>query len=372
MNKKTISWITPSSLIDVDLPIIKQLQHHYKINWQIVIANKSSIDYERYVYDTMQNSDTVNLSFVYLRYRNRDPRNIVDYIQIVNNAKKEKPSIFYISFFAMPYGIFIYRLLLPIKRCVIACHNVSTPKGASSESFTRIYTDWVLSTFNNIQVFSNGQKEVLESRYCKKNVLMAPLAIKDYGESEIRIDKDDAGLIKFLNFGNIVDYKRVDLLIEVGNKLYEKGVRNFKIVIAGKCGIWESKYASLIKYPDVFELYIKRIPNEDVADLFAQSHYFVLPYQDIAQSGAITVAFRYNLPTIVSDIPQFEEFVENNVTGITFKNGSADDLADKMKYLIDNHAEIYSYLSRNQAEYVEKELSLQSIINKYVEYLDKI
>ena len=39
---------------------------------------------------------------------------------------------------------------------------------------------------------------------------------------------------------------------------------------------------ALKKYPEIFELHIKRIPNEDVANLFAQSHYFVMPYQDIS------------------------------------------------------------------------------------------
>ena len=369
---KTISWITPEAFIDVDLPIIKELVKFYIIDWQIVISYNSSIDYESYVYDTIHDNNNLNISFYFLKRRNRDFRNIIDYIKIINNAKKVNPSLYYISMMAMPYGVWIYKILLPLKHCVVACHNVSTPKGASSEGFTRKYINWWLSTFDNIQVFSKGQKEVLNKEYKGKNVLTAPLAIKDYGEPDICIDKNDTKLIRFLNFGNIVHYKRVDLLIEAGNRLYEKGIRNFRICIAGNSATWNMDYAPLIKYPEIFELHIKRIPNEDVANLFAKSHYFVLPYQDIAQSGAITVAFRYNLPTLVSDIKQFEEFVKDNVTGMTFESGNVDDLVAKMSYLINNHVIVYERLSKAQAEFVEQELSLESIVKKYKEYLDKI
>ena len=128
----------------------------------------------------------------------------------------------------------------------------------------------------------------------------------------------------------------------------------------------------MIKYPDVFELDIRRIPNEEVANLFAVSDYFVLPYQDIAQSGAITVAFQYNVPVIVSDIPQFAEFVEEGKTGLCFKSEDVVSLADIMQYAIENHADIYSGLKENQALFVRETLSLDSIVARYRAYFDKL
>ena len=122
----------------------------------------------------------------------------------------------------------------------------------------------------------------------------------------------------------------------------------------------------------MFELMIRRIPNEDVANMFADSHVFVMPYQDIAQSGAITVAFRYNVVTLVSDIPQFKEFVEDGVTGLAFQSGNAGALADKMQWCIENRDVLLKELSVNQKNFVDKELSLTSIVAKYKDFFSKL
>ena len=97
-----------------------------------------------------------------------------------------------------------------------------------------------------------------------------------------------------------------------------------------------------------------------------------MPYQDIAQSGAITVAFQYNVPTIVSDIPQFHEFVEDGKTGLMFKSEDVVALADKMQYVLDSHRSIYPRLKQNQADFVKRELSIESIIAKYKAYFEKL
>lgn len=372
MTKKKISWITAECYLDVDLPIISELRKNYCIYWQIILPYNCTIDNETYV-SSMIPDPGINLTieFVQQKYRMRDFRTLLQYISVVRKAKSYNPDLYYISNYQMPYGIIIYKALLPIHKVVVPCHNVSTPRGASNAGFTEKYTKWWLKIFHNIQVFSKSQKKVLESMVPGKNTLYAPLAIKDYGEPKENIDNKDNNEIRFLSFGIIQKYKRIDLLINAGNLLFERGYRNFKICIAGNCKDWEN-YSRLVKYSDIFEFDIRRIPNEDVANLFAKNHYFVMPYQDIAQSGAITVAFRYNLPTLVSDIEPFKEFVIDGETGLMFKSEDVNALVDKMQYIIDNHMSIYPKLSRAQADFVEKELSLNSIVAKYTEYLDKL
>ena len=201
---KTISWITPDYFIDVDLPIIDKLSTSFNINWLIIIHNNSSIDYERFVKENINNKDKINITFHYLRYRLSSPKTIIILHRIIKKAKSYKPNLYYLSYSGMPYGICLYKLLLPTKKCVIACHNVTTPKGATSEKFAALYTNWWLSSFKNIQVFSKGQYKALTDKYQRKNILMAPLAIKDYGEPERIYDKTNTSPIRFLFFGNIV------------------------------------------------------------------------------------------------------------------------------------------------------------------------
>ena len=367
---KRISWITPEAFIDVDLPIINFISDDYDINWLVVIGVNAKINYEEYVNGNLKSSQQAKTKFIYLKERARSLKMIKNYYKIITLAKSFKPDIYYTSFYGAPYALFLYRLLLPLKQCVVACHNVTTPQGASNEGFMRRYTHLWLSTFKNIQVFSQNQYHQLTSKYSNKNVLLAHLAIKDYGEPNHIVDKNNERDVRFLFFGNILNYKRVDLLIEAGNRLVEKGIKNFKIRIAGSCKNWE-EYNKLIKYPDFFELNIERIPNEKVADLFADSHYFVMPYQDIAQSGAITVAFRYNLPVLCSDIDQFKEFVNIDV-GFFFQSLNVEDLTEKMLYMISNHNNIYDDICIAEKQFIDRKFSLKAITNKYKNFFEQL
>ena len=370
--KKVISWITPDYYLDVDLPIVNCLSKLFTIKWMIVISrNASIIDNKEFVEHGLTHKANLIVSFTKLKSRSISPQIWKSYYRIVEEAKAFNPDIYYISLFGLPHALLFYKLFLPKEKCVAACHNVTTPKGAKWEKLARIYTHYWLSYFKNIQVFSKGQCDRLVSKYQGKNVLMAPLALKDYGKPKVVLDKIHTYPIRFLFFGNILGYKRVDLLIKAANKLARKGYTNFKVRIAGACQDW-GKYQKLIDSPEYFELDIKRIPNEEVADLFANSHYFVMPYQDIAQSGAITVAFRYNLPTITSNIAQFKEFVKDKETGLTFESENADDLTATMQYAIEHHEEIYRSLCDKQKDFVKREFSIESIVKRYADYFNKL
>ena len=370
---KSISWITADYFLDVDLPVISLLKEDYRIYWQIVTGHASGPGQEEYVRLLIpEPGDNLRIEFVHERYRRSDPRMFFSDLGTIRRAKSFRPDLYYISGFMYPWGLLLQKFLLPSERVVMACHNVSTPKGATRSWLARINIGFVLRNFRNIQVFSKSQRAVLESRYKDKNVLEAPLALKDYGHPSLPDTAQDKGFVRFLNFGIIRDYKRVDLLIEAGCLLYERGFRNYRILIAGSCPEWAERYAPLIKYPEVFEQDIRRIPNEEVANLFSVSDYFVMPYQDIAQSGAITVAFRYNVPVIVSDIPQFREFVQDGKTGICFKSEDAVSLADTLQYAIEHHDAIHETLKLNQAAFVRDNFSLESIVTRYRSYLDRL
>lgn len=369
MTKKKITWITPTCFVDVDLPIIKELQSVYNIHWIVILRPKDGENTKAYIDDTLGNDKMVYISYEWQKHRMRSLKNIFFIFNLIRKIKNDNSDVYYTSEYAMPCGIWFYKWLLPIGKTIAACHNVTTPNGASNEKFVRFYTAKWLSTFSNIQTFSNSQKKALLNKYDNKNVLMAHLALKDYGNPTKKVAKND---ITFLVFGNIIKYKRIDLLLKAANILNRKGIFNFKIKIAGNCKDWASNYAPLIEHPEIYDLDIMRIPNEAVADLFAESDYFVMPYQDIAQSGAITVAFRYNLPVLCSDIEQFSEFVTDGVTGFTFKSQDEQALADKMEWILNNHQQIYNSVKANEQKFVDENLSLASIVNKYKAFFDAL
>lgn len=369
MAKKKIAWITPTCFVDVDLPIIKELQLVYDIHWFVVLQPKDGENTKAYIEDTLGKDYMVNISYEWQIHRMRSLKNALFVYNLIMKAKVDNPDVYYTSEYALPFGVWLYKWLLPIDRTVVACHNVTTPKGARNEKFARFYTDKWLSTFKNIQTFSRSQYNALVGKYKNKNVLMAHLALKDYGEPTRTFEKKN---VTFLVFGNIIRYKRIDLLLKAVNILNRKGIFNFKVKIAGNCKDWDSNYAPLIEHPEVYDLDIRRIPNEAVANLFAESDYFVMPYQDIAQSGAITVAFRYNLPVLCSDIEQFSEFVTDGVTGFTFKSQDEQALADKMEWILNNHQQIVETVKCNEQKFVDDNLALPTIVSKYKSFIDQL
>ena len=371
-NNRTISWITPSYFLDVDLPIVNELCKQYTIHWIVLLGTKGNADDEAFINTKIVKCNKLDVIFHHYSTKWFSLGRISEINKIIDLAKRFSPDVYYLSESFFPFGTILYKHKLPIERCVVACHNVTTPKGARHEKLARWYTNQWLKTFTNIQTFSECQKKVLLSKYRDKNVLTAHLAIKDYGKPTKSVDKTKLPYIRFLVFGNIVHYKRIDLLLDAVNILYDRGIKNFRVRIAGYCRQWNDEYAKLVKHPELYELIIKRIPNEDVANLFVDSHYFVMPYQDIAQSGAMTVAFRYNLPLILSDIPQFKEFVDDGVNGVTFHTQNVTSLADKMEWVINNHQLMYDKVRANQKKFVDERFSLSTITKLYTEYFDKL
>lgn len=177
---KKISWITPECFLDVDLPVIKQLRRYYQIKF-IIVLPAHSIDYKQYVSSFFPDDKNIEIEFFILKRRQRSPWNLLDYNQIISIAKSFSPDLYYLSLQGMPYALPLYKFRLHKTQCIAPCHNVSTPAGGSNEKITRHFTDWWLRSFQNIHVFSENQYELLKEKYDGKNIMRAPLMIKDYG-----------------------------------------------------------------------------------------------------------------------------------------------------------------------------------------------
>ena len=369
MFMKKICWISDASFIDTDLPVISKLQAFYCIKYIFITHFGITVSNEERVKSILGKQSNVDLEFVYLKQRGRSWRNISQYYQIVRRAKAYSPDIYYISFQGFPYAWPLYKMMLPRKSCVVPCHNVSTPKGANNEKIAPLITDLWVRMFDNFHILSECQRKLFSKKYPSKSAFTAPFLPMYYGEPTK--PTEGTKLVKFLFFGNIVRYKRVDLLIQATNMLVERGVKNFSVTIAGGCRDWGG-YSSMIRYPQYFNLQIRRIPDEEIADLFANTHYFVMPYQDIAQSGVLFIALTYNKPTILSDIPQFDEFVKDGQTSLSFKSEDVKSLADTMQYAIEHHDELYSSLCINHKAFFETNFSEEAIIKKYIDFFEAL
>lgn len=361
----SISWLTPTSFIDVDILIVPELAKTFRIEWTIVGNAKPAI------YSKLESFATESLMVRFWEVRSKWylPNHYFNYRRLFKALVDCDADIIYIDMAPQLYAFAAAKAVLPKERTVVATHNVKTPKGARLEHLARFYMHRLLHTFQNFQVFSKNQLEYMETLVQGKNVLYAPLALKEYGvKGERTISKEH---VNFLSFGHIRHYKRIDLLIDAAQQLYEETGKDFLVTIAGNCPRWD-EYAKRIRHPQLFGLHIGFVDDSEVAELFANADYLVLPYQDLAQSGAITVAFNYGVPVITSDILQFREFVEEGRNGFLFKSEQVDCLKHVMQKALEMPRAQYDNLLKSTEAYVKENYSLKAITNRYVEFFNRL
>jgi glycosyltransferase involved in cell wall biosynthesis len=218
-------------------------------------------------------------------------------------------------------------------------------------------------------MFSRSQADIFKSAYPNHHVFIFNLPLIGFGQPTNHRPLN--GDVKFLSFGTLNYAKNIDLLIDAACLLYEKGVRGFKVSINGSCDEW-SWYQQRIKYPDIFELDIRRIENREIPNLFNGAHYFVQPYRVISQSGPMKIAFNYNVPVIVSNLPGFLDEMEEGVNGYSFERGNLEDLARVMKECIDSHELNYNLLREKMQEYTMRHYSSEVLEMKYSNMFETI
>jgi glycosyltransferase involved in cell wall biosynthesis len=356
-----ICWITPDYFLNVDAKIIPHLVAQYSIDWILIRTCDSQRTADGLLPDGIKPRE------YRLNYRQRDPRVILQYVALLSSIRKEGYDLVYTSFHGLPYFLAVLRQMIDPDRFIYAVHNVDTPKGASNERLMRLYHHYAFRVFERFHVFSRHQLRAISEKAPGKRHYYAPLAPDDYGRSEAQPPRD---IIRFLFFGYIRRYKRLDLLIKAFDVLHASGIRNVEVLIAGRCDEWE-RYEALIDRRKGIATRIGIVSNDDIPDLVSSSHYVVMPYQDGAQSAVLSLAYHYNRPVITSNIASFADVVVQGSTGFCFASESHDSLASVMKDVVLRHNDQFDALTRNIAAHVAAEWSVDDIVAKYKKFLDE-
>lgn len=366
---KTITWITPEYFIETDIHIVTRLCDYFRINWFIVFTGNSTL-YSKEIENIKNKKSGDCLEVIKYVLPKKHPISITylsKYWNLLKRVKQTKADLYYTAIVGLPYFLPLAMLKLPRKKTIIAAHNVTTPKGASYAKITSIYNEICYRFFENFQTFSKSQREELLKRHPKKNILQAPFVLKDYGKPTVKMPD----VITFISFGRIRGYKCVDNIIYAAQKVADNSNKPFKIIIAGECSDWQ-KYAAKIDKPDIFELIIREIENEEIPNLFGRSHYSLYPYKDIAQSGALFVSLNYKVPPIVSDLPAFREVLYDRENAIFVRPSDKEDLYKKMLWAVETFPTEHNILKRGMEKSISDEYSPSSIVKKYIHFFNTL
>jgi glycosyltransferase involved in cell wall biosynthesis len=364
---KKVAFITPESFLDVDIPIVKELNKHVELLWvvtysmspkenQHVFSHEQVLEYSR-IY-------SIKYFSVLCSYRVRDPRRLMISFDILKKVKEFSPDVIYFNSFYDPYFALSSRLILGSQRTIIGLHDIELHPG--SNSFFHRASNWVIMNFfHNYHVFSASQLDLFKVLHPDKRVFLIGLFLKDFGIPIRATLYKKSRKINFMFFGRDYPYKGLELIIKAVNILSEKS-GNFKITIVGKCDNFD-KYRNLILDQTLYDLHLRFINSEEIPEFFNTADFILLPYSQVTQCGPLLIAFNYNLPAIVSDLPYFKELIIDQETGILFHSGDYFQLAEIMYNLIEKPKIDILQIKNNLAAYVSENYKIDKFINKYLE-----
>lgn len=367
--KKNIFWITADAFVDCDFnpQILSGILKFYNIKWLILLPAQNA-RFKENDFESLKKLQGLSISFLYENYRARDPRMLFFYEKLYWKIKREPSEVIYFNNVpSNPYILPLYWRLNK-SRTIFTAHDGNVKPTFKFPWISKMTFQFAFGTVKYVNMFSQSQAKLFANTFCGVKIFETPLGLKDFGQSTLSKRKDN---ITFLFFGTIHPGKNLGLLIDAACSLFEEGQRGFKISINGSCANWEI-YQQKIKYPELFELNIRMIENAEIPKLFAQNHYMVFPYKEMSQSGALKVAFNYNVPVIVSDLEGFTDEVKDCINGYVFESENIVDLKKVMTNCIINHRDDYLISCKKMNEHTQKYYYESSIALKYIEMFETI
>lgn len=143
-----------------------------------------------------------------------------------------------------------------------------------------------------------------------------------------------------LFFGQIREYKGVDLLIEAFESAAARNPK-LKLIVAGRLYTQsiESKLTNMVNTHPAKErivLHGRYIPDADLPNYFAAADVVALPYRDIDHSGVVHLAYSFAKPIIGSNVGDFAETIPHGKAGYILPNNTPACIADTIHHAFAN------------------------------------
>lgn len=171
----------------------------------------------------------------------------------------------------------------------------------------------------------------------------------------------------FLSLCRLTEEKGIHYLIEAYNRMST----DKKLVIAGGSSDTDDYVDRLKKMaegnPNI--IFTGFVSGNILDELYSNAYAYILPSDIEGMPLSLLEAMSYGNAVITSDIRENADVVGD--MGITFKKGSADDLAEKMTYL-DDTPELANKLRSSSAKYILDKYNWNNVADRTIELYKKI
>ena len=291
--------------------------------------------------------------------------------------KREQPDMvilkYWTPFMAPCFGT-IARLARRNRHTKFIC-QIDNVEPHEPHFFDRWFNRWFLGAMDGF-VYMSEQVHRELAAYTSAPALFSPHPMfENYGE---RIDRTEAcrklgvdpAKRYALFFGLIRDYKGLDLLLEAWQTLRRRGaLADYQLVVAGEFYTDKTPYLKLIntsELKDCVILHDRFIPDEEVQNFFSATDFLVLPYKTATQSGVTQIAYKFNLPVIVTNVGGLAEIIPHGKAGLVCAPEVAA-IASAMERITD--PELLGTLRRGMAD-ESKRFTWKAMCEKILEVAD--
>ncbi|MDO9399659.1 MAG: glycosyltransferase [bacterium] len=291
-------------------------------------------------------------------------------IKLIRILKKECPDIVHTHLFGADFYGSIATRLVGIKYLVSTEHNFNYSEGL----IRKIIKMFISKLFNNIIAVSEAVKNYVIKDYCvkSKKILVIYNGVdvnKFFQHFKKRENVKENRNIVIGSVGRLVEQKGFKYLIEAVNKLSSQNI-DIECLIAGD---GELKTVLLEKVKKLgLENKIKFLGSQkDIKSFLNKIDIFILPSLWEGFGLVILEAGLAGLPVIVSKVGGIVEIIEDKKDGLFVNPANSDDLAQKIKDLIE-HKEFRDELAINLQTKVKNNFTIQNTVAQYEQYYNKL
>lgn len=260
-------------------------------------------------------------------------------------------------------------------KIVVTCHGLDWQRnkwGKKSSDLIQLGERAAVHFADEIIVVSKELQSYFMRTYGRETVYI-PNAPATYANSDPDFNYVKAlGLSpqKYILFlGRLVPEKCPDLLVHAFQSLQHQG---WKLVLVG--GDSDAvPFASDLREQTASNLNILftgELSGARLAEVVRGAGLFVLPSNLEGMPLALLEAMQEGIPAVVSDIPPHRELLGSE-RGILFKVGSAEDLSDRLAWVI-NHPEEMAIMAKKAKNYLEANHRWEQLSQKMLHVFERL
>lgn len=254
------------------------------------------------------------------------------------------------------------------KKVIVTVHGLDWKRDKWGDGFASKYIKFgekmAAKYADEIIVLSDGVKKYFKETY-NRNTHFIPNGITQPDIFDSKIISSKYNLNKdsyFLFLGRIVPEKGIHYLIDA----YSEVKTDKKLVIAGGASDTDSYYEELRKKASNNEniIFTGFVQGQELEELYSNAYVYVLPSDLEGMPLSLLEAMSYGNCCLTSDIEECSDVMED--CGVTFKQSSVEDLANKLQYLNDSE-KVVQKLKLESSPFIIKKYNWDDIVNKTLE-----